>query len=644
MSKADDSIKVIDGIICKNIDKHIQNDPGLMSQNILSQLRNLVESVSIKIFDSNDSDPENYEVIQTNLAKLRQSDKKYEFLKEFHKSLQITESHYTQDEENSERLLDNYLEYLFRLRALFKTDYGMEILNNLEKIQFINDPYSEEYYEKVALTLANHETLGTEKISGDRFYILNKKLFCIEGKIFYEITFVPVNSMISKFDRLIAYSDKEPMSNYSIIMNLVDDKINILEMDIKITIIESWMVSIRPCELKNYSKLFGEPIAIDPGLEEYRILMKYMTETRNNLLDLLKIPDKDLLNIFNTRTKRIYSILTKTRIIFNNNRPGSNIIRYLLYQLRNNVIKAQLADDQCAQLSGLYLSKKCIPFEKMPFCTSLVQHNPSLSDLIKCIDVENREHELLSRKINRISENKGSLFIELKDGCSALIDRYNRLLYLPRHENRKLMTYGKYVYTKGRVEVISQIIKRINVLNGYHFKDYCRNVQKILKEKSIDIDCEIKKTIVTNLYENNSVAFIYGSAGTGKTTLISHVSCIFSDWNKLFLANTNSAVENLRSRIKTDNSSFMTVKHYCLRPENDYQMIIIDECSTISNEDILSVLKKSKEKCLFLFVGDVYQLESIEFGNWFKIISSYVPKQITHNLETVYRTSEVITL
>jgi len=639
MSRADDSIKTIDGIICNNIDHLVQNNPGLMSQNVLSQLRNFVEAITVKIFGSNDSDPNDYKVIQESLGKLRQSGKKYRFLNDFHKSLQITESHYTQDEDNSERMLDNYLQYLFKLRAFFKAEYGVVILHNLEKIQFINDPYSKEYYEKVAATIINHNPSG-KIIPKERYYILNTKLFCINGKLFYEITFVPVNSTISKFDRLIAYSDEEPMYNYSINMNLVDDKINILDMYMKIAIMESWMVSIRPCELKNYSKIFGDPIAIDPGLEEYRILMKYMTDTGDNLLDLLEKPNKDLLKLFNTRTRRIYQTLVKTRYILNNNYPGSNVIRYLLYQLRNDIIKLQLSEEQCNLLSQLFLSNKCVPFDRMPFCTSLAGHNPSSSDLIKCLDINGREHEILARKITNLSENEGSLFVKINDDCNALIAKYNAMLYY-RHDNRKLIVYSKYAFIKGRTNEISLIIRKIQSFGKYHIENYRKDVQNIIKKKSIEIDCDIKREIVEGLYEDKSVAFIYGAAGTGKTTLIRHVSCIFSEWKKLFLANTNSAVQNLRQKIKEDeNSSFMTVKQYYSNHYNDYQLIVIDECSTISNEDILKVLNKSKEKSLFLFVGDIFQLKSIRFGNWFKIIGSYVPKNAIHNLSNVYRTNE----
>ncbi len=640
MSKADDSIRIIDGIICDNIQFHFQNNPGLMSQNILSQLRNFVESIVVKIFGSDDSDPNDYNEIQKNLKKLKESNKKYKFIKEFHESLQITESHYTLDKENSERLLDSYLQYLFKLRELIKKDYGIEILHDIERIQFINDPYSREYYEKVAKAIINHRPLSIEKNPTDRYYILNVKTFCAFGKLFYEITFVPVNSKISKFDRLIAYSDKEPMDNYSVVMTLVNDTIDILNMELSITIMESWMVWIRPCELVNYSKIFGDSISIDPGLDEYRVLMKHMTDTGNNLIDLLQYPDEKLSDLFNTRTKRIYSVLIKSRYIVNNRRYGSNVIRYMLYRLRNVVIKSQLTENPCAYFGGLFLSKRCIPFDKMPFCTSLVEHNPSLSDLVKCLDTAGREHELFARSITHISESEGSLFVKIDGDYGASIDKYNGMLYLPSHENRKLVLFNKHVYLYGRVKEIYQIIEKIKLLGGYYVEDYREKVENIIEKGIINIDCSTKKKIVSELFKDKSVAFIYGSAGTGKTTLIRYVSTIFSKWNKLFLSNTNSAVENLRQKVKDVNSTFMTVKQYCLKAGNNPELIIIDECSTISNEDILNVLDKSKEGILFLFVGDIYQLESIRFGNWFKILSSYVPKNAVYNLETIYRTDE----
>lgn len=50
----------------------------------------------------------------------------------------------------------------------------------------------------------------------------------------------------------------------------------------------------------------------------------------------------------------------------------------------------------------------------------------------------------------------------------------------------------------------------------------------------------------------------------------------------------------------------------------------IDECSTVSNSDMRQVLEKANFKLLVL-VGDVYQIESIYFGNWFSIARKFVP-------------------
>lgn len=640
MSRADDSVRVIDEIICDNIDR-FQENPGLMSQNILAQLRNYVEAIVVKIFGTDDSDPSDYEEIKNSLKKLNQSKKKYNFIKYFHSSLQITESHYTQNKENSERLLDSYLQYLFKLKDLFKKDYGVEILHGIERIQFINDPYSKEYYEKVADAIINHDFSGIKKIPGDRYYVQTVKTICASQILFYEITFVPVNSKISKFDRLIAYSDKEPMSNYSVVMNLVNDKINILDMELGITIMESWMVSIRPCELKNYSKIFGDSTIIDTGSDEYYVLMKYMTDTGNSLLDLLH-PDEELLKLFNTtRIKSIQSILIKSRFVIDNNRPGSNILKYLLYRLRNVVIKSQLAGEPNVIFNGLFLLNQCIPFDKMPFCTSLVEHNPSIHDLVRCLDITGREHELLVRNITQIGDNEGALFVKTNDDFNALINKYNSLLHFPSHIDRKMISFNKYVYILGRVKTICQIIKKIESLSKQCvIADYHEKVQKIIEERKIIIDCETKKKIVSELFEKKSVALIYGSAGTGKTTLIGHISNIFSNCKKLFLSNTNSAVENLRQKVKDDNTSFMTIKQYLTKSIYDFKLVIIDESSTISNDDVLKLLNRTSMGTLLLFVGDVYQLESIKFGNWFKIIRSYVPKKTVYDLETTYRTNE----
>lgn len=154
------------------------------------------------------------------------------------------------------------------------------------------------------------------------------------------------------------------------------------------------------------------------------------------------------------------------------------------------------------------------------------------------------------------------------------------------------------------------------------------------------IDSPDKKKVLSKLFISSRVASIYGSAGTGKTTLIDLVSSLFNSSKKLYLANTNPALDNLKRKVSADNATFFTVKKYLLSHDvNQYDMLVVDECSTVSNRDMKDVLNRNKFK-LLLLVGDVYQIEAIRFGNWFNLINSFVPKNVSFHLETTYRSME----
>ncbi|WP_155954131.1 ATP-binding domain-containing protein [Psychrobacter phenylpyruvicus] len=69
-----------------------------------------------------------------------------------------------------------------------------------------------------------------------------------------------------------------------------------------------------------------------------------------------------------------------------------------------------------------------------------------------------------------------------------------------------------------------------------------------------------------------------------------------------------------------------------------YDILVIDECSTVSNKDMKQILDKVETKLLVL-VGDTFQIESIRFGNWFSIIRDFVDDDSVLQLETPYRTN-----
>ena len=61
----------------------------------------------------------------------------YKFLREFHKLLQKSMSHYTEVGENATRLIFKYYEYLLKIKKLIKNKYGINVLDGIEKIENI---------------------------------------------------------------------------------------------------------------------------------------------------------------------------------------------------------------------------------------------------------------------------------------------------------------------------------------------------------------------------------------------------------------------------------------------------------------------------------------------------------------------------
>lgn len=140
----DSQILNINQTICKNIDSFTDLERGFLSQNILSQLRNFVEHIMLKIWN-HPSDVENsYPNIQEAIKFVR-SRGELKDLRRFHDYLQIVASHYTQDEENSERLMLKYYEYLLKVKALLKNNYSLEVLQNIEKFPINTDTGLKEY-------------------------------------------------------------------------------------------------------------------------------------------------------------------------------------------------------------------------------------------------------------------------------------------------------------------------------------------------------------------------------------------------------------------------------------------------------------------------------------------------------------------
>lgn len=645
----DKAIMDTDRVICRNISCFDASERGLLSQNILSQLRNFVEYVAEKIYSNRgDIDPNNYGN-KTVALKYVQTHGEFHFLYEFHDLLQKSASHYTIDEGGSERLMLSYYGHLLRIKQYLKDTYSLDVLDNIGEFPLNTDTQLVEYYEKIADKIIRPSKFCVPSSYTDRYYIQKVKPFFISKHVFYEVTFTTANNITSKSNRVIAFTHLDILENYAVKLSIHNDNIQVLGKNMNIQVIDDWQVSIRPCEINNFSKVFGLNLRTTGRSAEYRILMKFLKETKMTLIELVAGSDdyyQSVRTFFedNARSINFFKVLDSCRNIILENRPGCNIIRYLLYNLNNRIIKSQYSQDACAKLLDLHLNYKCIPFDQMPYNTSLVGHNPKLYDLFECIPSSNREHELLARFIRNKTETEGSLFTPKSDitgfeNIDDLICKYNNKLYY-KHQHRRIEIYKNHLYIKGYADDSNFVIQKLNELSATGVVQYTSSVDSWLKQSVHSIDSDEKKIALRTMFAASHVAIIYGSAGTGKSTLIGHISDFFSDKEKIYLANTNPAVDNLRRKVKTDNSNYKTIASF-LSDRNEKtkcDLLFIDECSTVSNSDMRKILEKADFQLLIL-VGDIYQIESILFGNWFGIAKEFIPKAAIFELTTPFRST-----
>ena len=641
----------INKTLCDNIDLFDFDNitRALVSQNLLSQSRNLVEHIAVRAYSNGRDIPVDWDTIKVAMDFIK-NDGKYLFLRKFHIFLQESKSHYTPDAEGAERLMLKYYQYFMMIREFVKDEYGLEILNNLEKFPVDQDETIELFHEKIVEKLQIRRA-HIEYGKTERLYVHKVVPFVVEGRVYYEMVLTPAYDTTSKFERFIVYSKFMLPSHYSIKAAIFRDTIEIDSNIMPISIMTEYTVSIRPCELNNFAKIFGYRIKMDAGHAEYIGMMNYLSNSGASLLDIVLLDDakykviKD--RIFGkAQAHNFEPVLDECREFIKKNKAGSNVVRYLLHTLNNKIIKNQYTTENNPYLGGLKLEYGCIPFDEMPYATSLIQHNPTASELYGCIGSENREYEVVARFILENMSSKGALYTpgkELKEYASdaeLLIDKFNEKVYYKHKSRRCIDKFGDNYFIKGALADSKKIIDVLQEKSTEGLQGYENAMHSWIEDKG-DIDSEEKRNILEKLYASSKVALMYGAAGTGKTYLINLLSQFMDSQTKLYLANTYPAVENLRRKVKAQNCDFMTVKKYAMSSGvcKKYDVLIVDECSMVSNEDMAAVLSKIDCK-IMLFVGDTYQIESITFGNWFSMAKYFIPEYTWYELTTPYRTKD----
>ncbi len=254
--------------------------------------------------------------------------------------------------------------------------------------------------------------------------------------------------------------------------------------------------------------------------------------------------------------------------------------------------------------------------------------------------------------IKNNTEQQGMLFTPLEinedgkyklgnfDDVAALVKTYNEKLYdSPKQQLRKMIIKYDHVFIDSYKEDTVSIIKTIKGLTQSGIDNYA-NLVSYWMQTTNQVNSEEKKQALLGMFTDSKVALIYGSAGTGKSYLINHISHLFANKSRLYLAQTNPAVNNMRRKVTASaDSTFMTVSKFTnpyYKGKTEFDILIIDECSTVNNHDMRTILSRANFELLVL-VGDTYQIEAIEFGNWFDAVRSFLPETSVCELTKPYR-------
>lgn len=650
MPRIDDIIHRIDDVICRHLDSIEDSTRGAISQDILEQLLKFTEHIMVKCYAEGKDVPFNNDIL-AKAVEYAQVRGDLNFLYKFRKFLQVVTIQYTLDEDGAERLMLKYYQYLLQIKNLLRTSFGMHVLHNLHKFPLRQDSTLQEYYEKIVEKIEKHPTfLGVKE--NDKYYIQKIKPIFVNGEAYHEITFTSVydKKNQSKSSRVIAFTKLHISSRYASKFHIINETIEILGKTMPIFIIDGWEVAIRDCEFQNFISLVTGERAQVPYAEQ-RTICGFMTKHPFTLTDIVNFPD-EAYNRFSAGLKgrlksyKFITVLDQCRRIIIEKRPGQNLLCYLLYEMNNVIIKNQRNKTKNDKLSNLYMQNGCIPFDRMPFNWSPIGHNPRSGALFECISCENRQPELFARMIRNNTEGKGLLFTDKDEitgyrDIEGLIKKYNNCLWSGHKPRSNLMLEHDRVFINQYKTDTCTIVQRLQELAQQGVENYSLNVDIWLHFGKYIIDCDEKRRIIKSIFSDSHVGVIYGSAGVGKSTMINHVSHYLNEYEKLYLTQTNPAKENLNRKIDADNAYFSTIASF-LRQNTEsaeYELLVIDECSTVSNRDMVAVLEKAKFNMLLL-VGDTYQIDAIQFGNWFSVLRSFLPSTAVFELTKPHRTND----
>lgn len=561
-------------------------------------------------------------------------------------------------EGQAERLMLKYYNYLWEIRRFMRENYNKSILENLEKFPLDLDTVDSEYYEKVAKQIENID-LTKRNVRVSRYYVHKITPFFVNGERYYEITLQLAGVYSTKYNRVTVYSKMTITTYYSIQIAYTETELGLWGIRNNIKVLNDWKVAIDPTCLNKLSKMLMKHTKINRNYQEYVNLMEFLTETGMNLFELINMRKERFSQIYNrvfgtTNTHDFGDVLIQIRREYSKSscKVGKNTIGYAMLHMRDEILEDLLPNKFYPKRISekLFVSSRCYPFEKNPMIANLVGTKTSKKDkesIIELLD-DSKVVSLVQPYMtidNLISETGELLFKKSEIGSDAVIENYNTSLDdWERDKGYFIIEKEGLVTIASYYDTTINILKRLLQLTHNVSLDRQEENERFIKNCGIKFDDIDKKIALKHLFVNSNIMLIYGAAGTGKTTLINYISRMFGNARKLYLTKTHTALQNvIRSLDKNiDNCDFEIIDS--ITRSNSaviHDIVFIDECSTIDNRTMELLLGKISNDALIVMSGDIYQIESIDFGNWFFYAKDIVKaKGASIELSSTWRTEK----
>lgn len=559
-----------------------------------------------------------------------------------------------------ERLMLKYYNFLWKIRDYLQKSFEIYVLDNLE--QFPRGVKNEdEEYNKLLADSIEKVAHTHNPINYNRYYVQKKTTFYVGRERYFEITLQLADKYATKYNRVTVYSKKDISTNYSIQVGCAEAEILLWENISNIKVVTNWRVSIEPASLNKLAKILRIGNTISGKYGEYASFMEFLTNSGVNLLDFIDMGDKQ----FNSLIQRIYGstntahfkdVLLKLHNSFGEKSQvfGKYVVRYAIIQLREDLLEDLIPDDAEDALRSeiVYLTKGCYPFIRNPILYNLPNKKTNgktvSRDVLRAIGTKQISEFLPYIRMKHLIDSTGELYFpkeELEDPeIGQTVQAYNsRITRYDKEQGCELKQHGDYVYLDEYVKNTTDILRKlIEATTSGNDGQYEAN-QEFVSQLTQDTIDDTKIKALKNTFVNSKVLMIYGAAGTGKTTLMDYISTMMDGCSKLFLTKTHTALDNLKRRIKSPGFAyeFMGIDSF-VKPyvDADYDIIFVDECSTIDNRTMVKLLEKVSSESLLVFAGDIYQIESIDFGNWFFYAKEILPESAVVELDNTWRTNK----